>query len=133
MGRRKKKARIKRALMLFSIGSLGYGMVEILFRGWTHWTMLLTGGACFSGLYALNRRMRRAPLLLRCLAGAGLITAAEYAVGMLVNRKWHMNVWDYSSLRGNVRGQICPLFSAMWFFLCIPVFGLCRLLEKRLG
>lgn len=130
--RKKTKKSLRRAAVVFSTGALGYGMIEILFRGWTHWSMLLTGGVCFSGLYAINRRMRGAPLLLRCLAGAGLITAAEYAVGMLVNRRLKLHVWDYSHLRGNIQGQICPLFCALWFMLCVPAFGACSLLEKRL-
>ena len=127
----KKRKSLKHALTLFSIGGAGYGMIEILFRGWTHWSMVLTGGACFSGLYALNRKMRGVPLPVRCLAGSGLITSVEYLVGTLVNRMMHLNVWDYSHLRGNIRGQICPLFSALWFTLCAPVFGVCKAIDKR--
>ena len=32
-----------------------------------------------------------------------------------------MNVWDYSDRKFNLMGQICPLYSALWFLLCIPV------------
>lgn len=129
----RKKKKPYRHAAVFSIGALGYGLIEILYRGWTHWSMLLTGGLCFSGLYAMNKRLRGRPLWLRCLAGAGLITAAEYGVGMLVNQKLKLNVWDYSHLRGNLHGQICPHFCALWYVLCAPAFGLCSALEKRLG
>lgn len=131
--RKWKKRPVKRALMVFSAGALGYGLIEVLYRGYTHWTMLLTGGACFSALYGINRRMRKKPLWLRCLTGAAVITAAEYGVGMIVNRRLHMDVWDYSHLRGNIRGQICPQYMLAWFALCAPAFGLCRMLERRLG
>lgn len=126
-----KKRKVKRALMIFSTGALGYGLIEVLYRGYTHWTMLLTGGACFSALYAINRRMRKKPLWLRCLAGASVITAAEYSVGMLVNRRLRMNVWDYSHLRGNIQGQICPQYMLAWAALCAPAFALCRWMEKK--
>ena len=31
------------ALLLLA-GALGYGLLEISWRGWTHWSMLLSGG-----------------------------------------------------------------------------------------
>lgn len=107
-------------------------MIEILWRGWTHWTMMATGGTVFTVLYEMNRKMRRKPFMLRCAMGAGIITGVEYAVGMVVNRRFKMNVWDYAKMRGNIKGQICPMYSALWFMLCVPVLGLCRVLEKGL-
>ena len=48
--------------------------------------------------------------------GTAFITAAELAVGLVVNRALGWQVWDYSREFGNVLGQICPLFS----FLLVP-------------
>lgn len=106
---------------LFCIGALGYGALEYLYRGHTHWTMLLAGGLCLMGLYALNQRLFRLPLLVRAAAGSGLITAVELIFGLIFNRGLHMQVWDYSGYWGNLLGQICPLYSFFWFLLCIPV------------
>ena len=122
--RKKEYRRRRQALKIFAVGAIGYGAIELLWRGRTHWTMLLTGGACLNGLTAIQRRMRRKPLCVRALTGASMITAVEYAVGWLVNRRMKMNVWDYSHLRGNVQGQICPQFFAAWYALCLPVFAL---------
>ena len=36
-------------LSVFSIGAAGYSLLEILWRGNTHWTMTLAGGICFMG------------------------------------------------------------------------------------
>ena len=33
-------------MAVFVMGGLGYGAIEILWRGATHWSMLLTGGIC---------------------------------------------------------------------------------------
>ena len=107
---------------LFCAGALGYGGIEVLVRGHTHWTMLLAGGFCLTGLEALDRRLSHRPFLLRCAAGAALITAIELASGLVCNRLLHWAVWDYSAHWGNLWGQICPLFSLYWFLLCIPVF-----------
>ena len=40
---------------VFSLGGLGYGGIEILWRGATHWSMLLTGGVCLLLLEQLDR------------------------------------------------------------------------------
>ena len=106
---------------VYAIGSVGYSAVEILWRGFTHWTMAVTGGVCFTLLHLLNGKMRTHPLWKKCLAGSGVITAVEFTAGCIVNLTFHMNVWDYSSMAGNLMGQVCPLYTALWFLLCIPV------------
>ena len=40
---------------VFALGAAGYAALELLWRGRTHWTMALTGGAVLVGL----RRLRR--------------------------------------------------------------------------
>ena len=37
----------KTNFLLFSFGALGYGLIEILWRGHTHPSMLTAGGICF--------------------------------------------------------------------------------------
>ena len=106
------------------IGSVGYSLLEILWRGFTHWTMAATGGLCLTLLYRLDQKHSREGLFLRCLKGATLITAVEFLVGCLVNRLLKWQVWDYSNSFGNLLGQVCPLYSLLWFFLCIPVYRL---------
>ena len=113
------------------IGGLLYGTIEIAFRGYTHWTMLLTGGFCLCAIYFVETRLI-APLLVKALIGCGIITLAELTVGILVNRVLNMGVWDYSGMALNFMGQICPLFSAFWFFLSIPAIYLCRWLDSSL-
>ncbi len=117
--------------IIFFIGSLGYGVVEVAFRGYTHWTMLLTGGVCFVILYHLFIRMSGTSLAARCLAGCLIITGLEFAVGCVVNLWLGWNVWDYSQFRFNVWGQVCLLFSILWFFFCAPVSYLAILMRRR--
>ena len=110
--------------VIWLIGSAGYSLIEILWRGFTHWTMAVTGGICFVVLYRLDRRHSRERLPFKCLRGAAAITAIEFLVGCIVNLKLHWQVWDYSGSFGNLLGQICPLYTIFWFFLCIPVYWL---------
>ncbi len=120
------KPRQKRE-MEFLIGGVGYGLVELLWRGETHWSMVLTGGACLISICSLNRRLRGKHLLLRAAACAAAITFFEFCVGMLVNRWLCLGVWDYSGMFGNVLGQICPLYTFFWFLLSLPV---CAVVKK---
>lgn len=109
---------------LFAIGALCYGMIEVAWRGHTHWSMLLLGGLCFVLLYQLSERAM--PLILQALLGALGITLLELGTGLLCNRLLGMSVWDYSREWGNLFGQICPRYSLFWFLLCLPVFWVFR-------
>lgn len=116
-------------LLVFLLGGAVYGMMEVLFRGHTHWSMVLTGGACVLTLYVLVEWLNSQPLVLAALAGALIITAYEFSVGCLVNLRFGWNVWDYSGMAGNLLGQICPVFTAAWFALCFVFLGVVRLLS----
>ncbi len=113
------KKRIIELTIVFCVGSVMYCLIEILFRQYTHWTMFLTGGAIFTALYFINLGMKTRSLVLRGLIGAVVITAVEFLVGVVVNLIFQLNVWNYSSIPGNILGQICPRFSFCWFLLSI--------------
>lgn len=115
--------------ILFLSGGAGYGLIEILWRGNTHWSMVLTGGACFLLIYTVNT----APInfFTKCAVCAFAITGVEFTVGCFVNIILKLNVWDYSDLRFNFLGQVCLDYTALWFLLCIPVMLLCALISKR--
>lgn len=97
-------------LALFSIGGSAYVGLELLWRGRSHVSMFGAGGGCFLILGRLGKTPL--PLPVKAAAGAGVITAVELGTGLLVNREYR--VWDYRDRWGNFRGQICPLFSALW-------------------
>ena len=114
-------------MIIFAAGAIGYACIEILFRGYTHWSMMLTGGACVLTIYYINIEFPRAPLLLRALAGTFIIVFFELMVGLIVNIWFEWDIWDYSDVPGNILGQICPLFSGAWFLLSL---GLCAVMAR---
>ncbi|MBR6968746.1 MAG: hypothetical protein IKH78_09450 [Ruminococcus sp.] len=114
------------------MGYFCYSLIEIVMRGYTHWTMSLTGGAVLSVLYALNSR-RTMTLIRSCLLGTVMITAIELTVGIFDNLIMDWQVWDYSDMPLNFLGQICIPFSCFWFVLCIPARFLCRRISRRFG
>ena len=88
---------------------------------------MLTGGACVLTIYYINQELQNKPLLLRALLGTVVILVFELAVGLVVNLWFGWEVWDYSEVRWNVLGQICPLFGGAWFMLSL---GLCWILDR---
>ena len=126
-------------VLIFIVGAAGYAGVEYLYRGYTHWTMVLTGGACLLAFYCYTKETKDTPLLVQAAAGACIVTVFEFCVGVVVNLWYGWHVWDYSREPGNLLGQICPLFSFIWFLLCliIRIFSLRtdppRKLLKRRG
>ena len=115
-------------LPVFIFGSILYGLTEILWRGWTHWTMLLCGGLCFTLMYLVSGS--ELSLFKKWVLSTCLITTVEFLTGCIVNLGLRWQVWDYSSMRFNLLGQICPQFILMWFLLSIPGMGLCQLLRR---
>lgn len=107
-------------------------MGEILFRGYTHWTMTLTGGTCLAVLYLWNELLPDGAHATRWLLGAVSITLIELAVGCVVNLRFGQQVWDYSDLKFNFMGQISFLFSLLWCLLSIPAYALCDLIKRML-
>ncbi len=123
--------KLSQLLFSFLMGYFCYSLIEIVMRGYTHWTMSLTGGAVLSVLYAINSRSS-VTLVRSCVAGTLVITATELTVGIFdkVIMPWH--VWDYSDMPFNFLGQICIPFSCLWFVLCIPARLLCRQMRQAL-
>jgi len=120
----------KETMTVLGIGSFGYGLLEILWRGHTHWSMLLTGGVCFFSIYKNNKIMKKKSLLQRCFAFCGIITLWEFISGCMFNKLLKLKVWDYSGRRGNILGQICPLYSLFWFLLSFPLVFICNFIQK---
>lgn len=110
-----------RHLTRWLIGGLLYGLIEIAYRGHTHWTMVLLAMALCIPLDIANECMPwRLPLALQGLLGGLTITAGELAAGLILNCWLGLDIWDYSGLWGNLWGQICPQFTALWCLLAVP-------------
>ncbi|MBR6717842.1 MAG: hypothetical protein IKI77_05785 [Oscillospiraceae bacterium] len=115
---------------VFLFGFFLYAMLEIAGRGRTHWTMGILGGTALVYLYSMEHRLRE-PLWMRALLGAGFVTASEFAAGVFDNLIMGWAVWDYSDRTGNLLGQICPLFSGIWYLLCLFGCMLCAAFYRQ--
>lgn len=107
--------------ILFLIGGFLYVNIEILFRGYSHISMYFAGGICFLLIGSLNEIFPwKISLTTQMLFSAFIITFVEFTTGLVVNIWLKANVWDYSELPYNFMGQICLLYSILWFFLSLP-------------
>lgn len=107
--------RIEKWLILWVIGGFIYFLIEIMWRGYSHWTMFVLGGACFLMLGSINNVFPwEMPLWKQVLIGTFIITIAEFFTGCLVNIKFGWQVWNYSHMPGNILGQICPQYILLW-------------------
>ena len=102
-------------LFLFTSGGLLYIILELAWRGWTHWSMFALGGLCFVCLGLINEVIPWIiPLWRQVVIGACVITALEFLTGCVVNLWLEWAVWDYSQLPGNVLDQVCPQYFILW-------------------
>lgn len=105
-------------LTVFIVGGFAYGLIEVLSRGYTHISMGVLGGAAMCLIHKLNSGQRSVPkVAVRTLLSAAFITVLELITGELLNVRLGMHIWDYSSMPLNLDGQICVLFSVIWFGL----------------
>lgn len=102
-------------LVLFLIGAALYVMIELLWRGYSHWTMLILGGVCFVCLGLINEIIPwNVALWKQALLGASIITILEFITGCIINIYFKLNVWDYSNMRFNILGQVCLVYFILW-------------------
>lgn len=116
-------------LLLFVLGGGLYVTLEFFWRGYSHVSMFLAGGASLLLLGGVTLRFPGLPLLALCAVGAVLITAVEFLTGAVVNVLLKLNVWDYSDLPLNLYGQVCARYSLLWFALSAPGAALVQVMN----
>lgn len=106
-------------LVIFLIGGATYVCIELLYRGYSHWSMFIVGGLCLIIIGILNEGIfpRQCGLLLQMIIGAIAITCIEFITGIIVNVWLGLDVWDYSNMPLNIMGQVCLPFTLAWFLL----------------
>lgn len=124
------------SLLLWTFGGTVYFLLEVAwktFRGEPErisWTMLVVAMLLTVAVERCGAELPwTCPLWLQGAACAVLMTVVELAAGLLLNKLLGLGIWDYSGLPGNLWGQICPQFTAVWWVLCmafIPVFDWMR-------
>ena len=105
-------------LFLFWFGGSTYVTFEVLWRGYSHWTMLLLAGFLFIISDLLNEIWSWSfSLRLQIIIATLIATLSELMTGLVVNVKLGWDIWDYSNVPFNFMGQICLPYTFLWAVL----------------
>lgn len=111
---------ILKYLILGSIGGAIYIVIELLYRGYTHWSMFCVAFFAFILIGLINEFISwNISLWKQMLIGSGIVTVLEFISGYILNIKLGWHIWDYSNVPFNIMGQICLPFSIAWFFISL--------------
>ena len=111
---------VMKYLFLFIVGGFTYFYLEILYRGFSHFSMIVCGGLAFILCGLLNQNKKyQLTIPVQMIFSCFIITALEFITGYIVNIRLHWNIWDYSSLPYNLYGQICLTYSLIWLILSL--------------
>lgn len=126
------KRLLKENFLLFLLGGFAYYYIEVLWRGFSHISMVLCGGCCFVSVGRITSFLKnKVSLLMQMFIGSCTITIIEFLTGAIVNLWLHLNVWDYSGVPMNLLGQICLKYSVFWFFLTVPCMKVYDWIEEN--
>ena len=105
-------------LILFLVGGSVYVMIELLWRGRSYPSMFVLGGICFYLIGLINEKYPwDMPLISQMFISSIIVTTFEFIFGVILNIILKLGIWDYSQMPYNLCGQICLLFSILWFLL----------------
>ena len=111
---------IIKLITLFICGGAAYVLIELAFRGYSHWSMFILGGILFVEIGCINELFSwNMSLIFQGVVGSIIITASEFVAGVILNLWLKLNVWDYSNIPFNIMGQVCLPFSVAWVFVSI--------------
>lgn len=113
-------------MLLWTWGGVVYFFLEVIWKTATgrpesiSWTMLALAILLTAAVERCGYQLPwEVPLWLQAMACAIFVTVTEFFAGIILNLVLKLDVWDYSSLTGNIMGQICPQFFLVWFVLCL--------------
>lgn len=124
---------MKKQLWLFLFGGAVYYLIEVIYKGSSHWAMFFVGGVAFRFIGWVRVTLSRLHLLWQCALCGVLVTFVEFVSGCILNLRCHWSLWDYSHLPYNVLGQVCLPFTLAWAFLSVPALQMDKLLCRHLA
>lgn len=121
---------LKKEFFIFIIFGISYFTLEILYRGYSHWTMIILGGIVSVLIGLINEITPNMRMWKQMFLGTILITVLEFILGYILNIKLGLGIWDYSNIPFNIIGQICLPFSFLWFVLSYFIIMLDDILKE---
>ena len=115
----KYRKKICEYLLIWLVGGCLYYTFEVVFRGFSHWSMFVLGGICMCFCaWQGSVREWRDPMWMQMLRCMVFITSCEFITGIIVNKWMGWHVWDYTDQPFQIMGQICLPFTVIFSGLC---------------
>ena len=112
-------------LVLWAVGGCIYYGIEVLFRGFSHISMFMLGGLCMQFFTWQGRLTEWQDALPRQITRCTIfVVSMEFITGIIVNKWYHLAVWDYSDMPLQYGGRFAfPLrlfflFYVLWVSFC---------------
>ena len=102
-------------LFLWALGGTLYYSIELMFRGFSHWSMFLLGGICLLFFWLQGSKTEWSdPMWVQVIRCTIFVVSCEFITGIIVNKWLGWGVWDYSDEPFHLFGQICLLFAMIF-------------------
>ena len=111
--------KVSEYLFLWALGGTVYYSLEMVFRGFSHWTMFVLGGICLVFFTVQGQMLHwEDPMWRQILRCTIFVVSAEFITGIIVNKWFQLAIWDYSTMPLQLFGQICLPFAILFSGLC---------------
>ncbi len=87
------------------MGAFGYGLIEIMWRGYTHPSMALAGGIGMPILSVIEQKFKNLKFVYRCISGGLTILSIEFVFGFIFNVWLGMHVWGLQHCAAQLQGS----------------------------
>ena len=106
--------RVSEIVFLIAAGGSTYYLIEIWFRGFSHWTMFVLGGVALTFCSFQGEVMHWSePMWIQIIRAVLFLTSLEFMTGIICNKWLKIGIWDYRDQPFQLCGQICLPFMVM--------------------
>ena len=115
--------RVSEIVFLIAAGGSTYYLIEIWFRGFSHWTMFVLGGVALTFCSFQGEVMHWSePMWIQIIRAVLFLTSLEFMTGIICNKWLKIGIWDYRDQPFQLCGQICLPFMVMFSgLLCLAI------------
>lgn len=107
--------RVSEVMFLMAAGGSLYYLIEIGFRGYSHWTMFMLGGLALTFCSFQGEVMHWSePLWLQIFRAVLFLISLEFTTGIICNKWLKIGIWDYRDQSFQLWGQICLPFIVLF-------------------
>ena len=127
-------SRLLQVAFIFFFSGTCYITLEVLFRGYTDFSMWILGGICGVIIAGVNNNIflsSETPFEIQVAFCSACCVFGELIAGLIVNQDFH--VWDYREMFGTFAGgQLNIYFVFLWIGICTFAIPFLDWIEWRL-